>query len=131
MVESSQNHLGRGKDDPRRHTGAPPFGNQVIQTMDPKELEFPQESPSGGSERLKPQCQPKEEPGSQEKISHNSNSFSDHTARDCGLVGPHFDQHCLRMHTFCSLFKAKLCVTTLKWAWGRLNLIFLFSLWPH
>lgn len=103
MVESSQNHLGRGKDDPRRHTGAPPFDSQVSQTMDPKVLEFPQESPSGGSERLKLQCQPMEE-----KISHDSNSFPAHITRDCGRAGPHFDQHCLGMHTFCPLFKAKL-----------------------
>lgn len=49
--------------------------------MDPKELEFPQESPDEGSERLKLWCQPQEEPVSQEQICHNSDSPSDPIAR--------------------------------------------------
>lgn len=108
-----------------------PLAVRLLKQWTPRNWNFPQESPSGRSERLKPQCQPMEEPGSQENISHDSNSFSAHIARDCGRVGPHFDQHCLRIRTFCPLFKAKLCVSTLKWARGRLNLIFLFSLRPH
>lgn len=47
----------------------------------PKELEFPQGSPDEGSERLRPWCQPQEEPVSQEEICHNSDSYSDHIAR--------------------------------------------------
>lgn len=101
---------------------APPFGNQASPTMDPKALEFPQESPAGGSERLRPWCQPQEEPVSQEEISHNSNSFSDHIARRQEThLGPYLGQDYLGMHTFCSLFKVKLCVPLPKQAWGRLN----------
>lgn len=64
-----------------------PLAVRLFKQWTPRNWNFPQESPSGGSERLKPT----EEPGSQEKISQDSNSFSAHIARDCGRVGPHFN----------------------------------------
>lgn len=76
--ESYENHLGK---DNLKGSWTTPFGNQTIQTMDPKELEFPQKYPFEGSERLRPGCQPQEKPVSQEEICHNLDSSSDHIAR--------------------------------------------------
>lgn len=69
---------GRKKDILGPHR-ALPFGYQTIEIVDPKKLEFPQESRAGGRERLIPTSQKRNLPPPIE-ISHSSARVSNHLA---------------------------------------------------
>lgn len=70
---------GRRKDILGPHR-ALPFGYQTIETVDPRKLEFPQESHAGGRERLIPTSQKGTCPPPPIEISHSSARVPNHLA---------------------------------------------------
>lgn len=103
------------------------------QTLPPhphKRFKCPQLS-HDGRKQAEVQCQSEGQPVPKTETLHRSNNFSDHLTEQTGaqtvMGGAHLDQHCLAMHTSCSLFKPNSLVRTLKM---DLLLFVPFPVWP-
>ena len=80
-----------------------PFAYQITETVEPKKLEFPQESPAGKRKGLGVWCQPARGLVSWKEISYCFDNLSDPLAGETGaeavrMAGPHLSQDCLAVH---------------------------------